>query len=468
MLKRFATAATAAIFVATPVHAASMRDIFDSINAYGNTSAPGAFQGQTMNLYTGGSLFLRMPRKTYNLASVSAPSWSAGCGGIDLFAGAFSFINKEQFVALLRNIGSNALGYAFKLAIQNLCPTCDNVMQALEQTARAMNNLNVNSCEMAEGLVNAALPDTVRKSEANLAKTTGAFTNQFTDALDSWAKVFGSQTQARSTITQAVAAAPEIKNKDPQGNVAWRALTSLSGLDNATRELYMSLIGTVIFKDDAEPRYIPGREITLEILVGKPDEDNVSIPVWRCTDGHNVDQCLNVAESTDASQKSLLTFVREKMQLITNNIADRAEYGGTRADIIQFINVTDIPVYKMLAVTSSLNNTALAESMIYRYQELIAAKYAEVYIQSAIREIRAALDRQAALGDASQSDAIREMRTRLSELASQTRQALANAYTQTSSTYQIAQEVSSWERSLNASMPFALRNSLNFQRGLGG
>ena len=92
-------------------------------------------QGQTMNLYTGGSLFMRMPKRTYQLATVTPPSWNAGCGGIDLFAGGFSYINKEQFVAMLRNIGSNALGYGFKLAIQNQCPTCDNVMQALQAIA---------------------------------------------------------------------------------------------------------------------------------------------------------------------------------------------------------------------------------------------------------------------------------------------------------------------------------------------
>lgn len=467
MFKRIAALFTAVAF-GTTVHAASMQEIFDSINSYGNVTSPAAVQGQTMNLYTGGSLFMRMPKRTYNIASAAAPSWNTGCGGIDLFAGSFSFINKEQFVAMLRNIGSNALGYSFKLAIQNLCPTCDNVMQALEATARAMNNMNVNSCEMAEGIVNAAAPETWKKSQANLAKTAGAATNQFDDAMASWSKVVGNQSAARDAIDQASSSVPELKNKDPQGNVTWRALASVSSLDNATRELYMSLIGTIIFKDGSEPRFIPGRELTLENLVGTPNSDNVSIPVWHCTDGYAKNECLNVSDATQTTQKSLMTLVREKMRLISDNIAGRTAYGGNLADIIQFINVTDIPVYKMVAVTSSLNNTALAESAIQRYQELIAAKYAEIYIQTAAREISAALDRQAALGDATQADAIEKMRGRITQITGDTRQAVIKAYTQTTGAFQIAQEVAGWERSLNASMPSALRSSLNFQRGIGG
>lgn len=125
----------------TSASAMSMQELFDSVNAQGNVNNPAVLQGQTMNLYTGGSLFMRMPKRTYNLTSMTPPSWNAGCGGIDLFMGGFSFINKEQFVALLRHIGSNALGYGFKLAIQNLCPTCDNVMQALQATAQQINRL---------------------------------------------------------------------------------------------------------------------------------------------------------------------------------------------------------------------------------------------------------------------------------------------------------------------------------------
>ncbi len=185
MLKQL-TALTVSIAVATTSHAMTMQELFVAVNAQGNVSNPAVLQGQTMNLYTGGSLFMRMPRRTYNLASVTPPSWNAGCGGIDLFMGGFSYINKDQFVAMLRNIGSNALGYGFKLAIQNPCPTCDNVMQALQATAQQMNRLNIDSCEAAKGVVNAALPDTWERGRQNAAKNFGVDTNMFENITDAW------------------------------------------------------------------------------------------------------------------------------------------------------------------------------------------------------------------------------------------------------------------------------------------
>ena len=72
LLKRLSVFALA-VAVATNSSAMSMQQLFDSVNAQGNVTNPAILQGQTMNLYTGGSLFMRMPHKTYNLATVTPP-----------------------------------------------------------------------------------------------------------------------------------------------------------------------------------------------------------------------------------------------------------------------------------------------------------------------------------------------------------------------------------------------------------
>ena len=82
-----------------------------------NFTAPTAHLGQRRGMITGGSLVARNGIANTNLVSFVPPSFSAGCGGIDLFAGSFSFINFNQFVQLLRNVAGNASGYAFQLAI---------------------------------------------------------------------------------------------------------------------------------------------------------------------------------------------------------------------------------------------------------------------------------------------------------------------------------------------------------------
>ena len=40
---------------------AEMQAMFNDLGALGNVTSPGAFRGQAMNLYTGGSLMMRAP-----------------------------------------------------------------------------------------------------------------------------------------------------------------------------------------------------------------------------------------------------------------------------------------------------------------------------------------------------------------------------------------------------------------------
>ena len=110
----------------------SMQDWFNDIGAYGNVTGANAYRGQTMNFYTGGSLYMRTPVRNYPLASITPPSFRAGCGGIDLYAGSFSFINKDQFVALLRNIGNNAIGAAFNMALCSMSPDLCDLLKYLQ------------------------------------------------------------------------------------------------------------------------------------------------------------------------------------------------------------------------------------------------------------------------------------------------------------------------------------------------
>ena len=467
MLLKKITAVVTAFAFTTSTYAMNMQELFDSVNAQGNVSNPAVLQGQTMNLYTGGSLFMRMPKRTYQLATVTPPSWNAGCGGIDLFAGGFSFINKEQFVALLRNIGSNALGYGFKLAIQNLCPTCDNVMQALQAMAQAANRLNMDSCEAAKGIVNAAVPDTWTRGKQNAAKNFGVDTNIFENITDAWTNVMNNESRANQTVNDVANARPEAKDALPTGNVVWKALKKLDGITDEQRMVLMSMIGSTIFSTDATasaPKKLVRKEITVEQLVGaRTTLDTITVPIWRC-DTTSADGCLSPTED-EVTTKSFKTMVREKMEKISDKIANRSAHDDMAATI-GFLNATDLPIYKMLAVTTTLNNTSMADALIGRYQELLAAKYADTYIQRAGTDLRAALAKYAATADATMAQTLNELKPDLDEIQRGAKLVMANAYSQTISTYNIAQEVQYMERALNANLSQTLRNSLAFGKSL--
>lgn len=464
------TAVVVACMFATNTMAMSMQDLFDNINAQGNISTPSVVQGQTMNMLSGGSMFMRMPNRTYNIGSFTPPSYNVGCGGIDLFAGGFSFINKEQFVAMLRNIGSNALGYGFKLAIQNLCPTCDNVMQALQATAQAMNRLNVDSCEAAKGVVQATLPDSWSKDKTNTAKMFGVDGGYFSDVSDAWANVANSLTKTNEQVKQAAADKPAQKDALPMGNVTWNALKKIDGLSDDYKMLIMSMVGTTIFPTDSEkpPIVLARKEITVQALIGGNVVDSegkplgkIDLPIWKCTE---TTDCVSVTEDT-LKTDSFRAMVRTRMNQITDNIATRSTYADP-TEVMRFLNTTDLPVYKLLAVATSLNNTSMADSLVNRYQELMAAKYAEVYIQRATSDLRTALSKYSAQASPATSAVMEKLQPQLDQLQQEARQVLVSAYTQTVSTYNIAQEVGYMERAMTANLSGTLRASLAYGKSL--
>ena len=94
---------------------AGLRDALDSMFV-ANATRPGAFESQTRGGFVGGSLVARAPIRSINIVTFDAPRLNAGCGGLDLFGGSFSFIDASQLVALLRSIATNAVGALFFIA----------------------------------------------------------------------------------------------------------------------------------------------------------------------------------------------------------------------------------------------------------------------------------------------------------------------------------------------------------------
>ena len=115
-IKRSTAALAAAVLLGSSASQAGplqaqMDQVFNSMT---NVTAPGVYETQRRGVLTAGSVYVRNKIVDTQIAAFAPPSWKAGCGGIDFFAGSFSFINADQFVQLLRSVASNAVGYAFK------------------------------------------------------------------------------------------------------------------------------------------------------------------------------------------------------------------------------------------------------------------------------------------------------------------------------------------------------------------
>ena len=135
-----------------------LEGFFNKLGAVTNSTAPGIHKDQSAGYYNGGGLSIRNRVRNSQLATLQLPSFKAGCGGIDMFAGGFSFISSGELVNALKNIGSSAISYGFMLAMKTFAPSVQSVMAELQDMASKINQANINSCEMAATLVGGVWP----------------------------------------------------------------------------------------------------------------------------------------------------------------------------------------------------------------------------------------------------------------------------------------------------------------------
>jgi len=447
---------------------AEMQAMFDDLGSLGNVTSPGAFRGQAMNLYTGGSLMMRAPGRNYPLVNAQLPSLKAGCGGIDIFGGAFSFINKDQFVALLRNIGSNAMGYAFKLALQSISPDIDKLLTELQDQINKINAMNINSCEAAQALVNGVVGEydqSIMSGCANISQYLGTVT----DRVDAR---FTCATNAPAVVKNAADSGdPNVRNATfVKGNVIWMALNQVAGaISREEKELIMSVIGSVVLyppADDgsgAAPRYLEPTIVGLrDLLLGRgasATEGNIDVEVYVCDE---VVECLNPIR-TPVSVKPFTRLVTERLRRMSENIATRS--AQTAADI-GFINTTTEPVYKMLAVANAVPGSNTAETLIETYKDVIALDYAETFLSRAIRQAMTALSHTINRTGIEQ----RYVETLRANAQDAQRQLLAEkqaAYAKVRSVSSMTQDLQTLERQLWSSMPAAVKSMLDFSTNNG-
>ena len=447
---------------------AEMQAMFDDLGSLGNVTSPGAFRGQAMNLYTGGSLMMRAPGRNYPLVNAQLPSLKAGCGGIDIFGGAFSFINKEQFVALLRNIGSNAMGYAFKLALQSISPDIDKLLTELQDQINKINSMNINSCEAAQALVNGVVGEydqSIMSGCANISQYLGTVT----DRVDAR---FTCATNAPAVVKNAADSGdPNVRNATfVKGNVIWMALNQVAGtISREEKELIMSVIGSVILyppADDgsgAAPRYLEPTIVGLrDLLLGRgasATEGNVDVEVYVCDE---VVECLNPTR-TPVSVKPFTRLVTERLRRMSENIATRS--GQTAADI-GFINNTTEPVYKMLAVASAVPGSNTAETLIETYKDVIALDYAETFLSRAIRQAMTALSHTVNRTGIEQRY-VETLRANAQDAQRQLLTEKQTAYAKVRSVSSMTQDLQTLERQLWSSMPSAVKSMLDFSTNNG-
>jgi len=411
---------------------------------------------------------MRTPGRNYPLINAQLPSLKAGCGGIDLFGGAFSFINKDQFIALLRNIGSSAVGYAFKLALQSISPDIDKLLTELQDQVNKINTMNINSCEAAQALVNGVVGEydqSIMSGCANISQYLGSVTDRVDARLACAAN-------APSVVkTAANSSDPNVRNVTfVKGNVIWMALNRVAGtISQEEKELIMSVIGTVVLyppEDDgsgAMPRYFePTLAGLRDLLLGRgasATEGNVDVEVYVCDEPA---ECLNPTRTT-VSAKPFTRLVAERLRRMSDNIATRTPQSP--ADI-GFINNTTEPVYKMLAVANAVPGSNTAETLIETYKDVIALDYAETFLSRVVRQALTALSHTLNRSGIEQRY-VETLRANAQEAQRLVLTEKQTAYAKVRSVSSMTQDLQTLERQLWSSMPPAVKSMLDFSSNYG-
>ena len=352
---------------------------------YSNVTDPQVVEAQAARYYTLGGISTRtnitqMP----SLVNIQTPKLSAGCGGIDFYAGGFSAINKDEFVNNLRAIGQNAQSLAYMMAIQVVSPQLSEVMEKVQSWADKAKALNIDSCEAATQLVGGAL-NVMGASDANCT------VKRMDENGEDWTTAnYACKNEGKKRETESSGDANKITFV--KGNVAWYTLMSdpffATNLDMAT--IVMNITGTLIVAQaagsaDAGINTLaipPALELGIEKERFKHIYDTL-LKGNSNTGTYNVYTCnAPIADKTGCTTVSTtpvpvstpFTGLHERIETLVNGIiANIRTDSPLTADQAALVSNIEIPIYRYLTVLSASHNvTGTSENLANSYTELIA------------------------------------------------------------------------------------------------
>jgi conjugative transfer pilus assembly protein TraH len=330
---------------------------------------PGASRDQSAGYYSGGGITVRNRVKNAQLATINLPDFKAGCGGIDIYMGGFSHIDAAALVNMLKNIGSAAKGYAFKLAMKTVAPMLETVLEDLNDLATKINQANINSCEVATTLLDGLWP---RKDLAERHACTSSQSN--VGDQKSW-------NSAREKCGR-----DGIKAKEKQDilvenfNVAWEVVKKnpLIAKNRELAFLCMTVTGTIVSKQNNKVREV-------KTWPGKADSDDLikalfeggTVEIYACSDFNG--KCLDVKkEKLNVIQGAAF---HTKIHSLLKSITDKAirddnldEFDKTEKNFIEKVR---LPIYKMINVFAAKRR---ADFDLRDFTEVIAIDYIHQYI----------------------------------------------------------------------------------------
>lgn len=423
-------------------------DLADAFHVLTSSTRQGVYHAQVRGYMTAGGYNVHFPASSVQLITMSPPTYSGGCDGIDLFLGGMSYISGEQFVNLLKGIAANTMGYSFSLALRTLCPVCSTVVSDLQRAAQAANKLAIDQCQFSMGMVESLTDNQARFKADHEGAMAGSHSGQFSDFLSGLSAVSNDAEKSLDALSRAINKINDMGQRDQAaqasqyGSSTWKLL---NGLTFSQKVFIQSVAGTTArYPYPLEhPKTIVVEPIAASMNTKQLAElfmygvrainpNNSELVVNSCA---NTDDRGNIFSSrgeniceivvkrkikqtrwyreTQANVHSLsmtdygffgLTYALLSQALA--NIAASKPLGSpeqislpqsiyghqvpisaafTESEISGFISLAPVPLYRALNIAAVY--PSMAEALVHNIAQLVAAHYAATYIKDNLLNI---------------------------------------------------------------------------------
>lgn len=422
--KKIITTSIAVAMLATApmrVEADWISEFYNSAGAGLNVTKAQAITTQSVTGGSGGSIAWRVPTKSFYPLQVTPPSIKAGCGGIDVYLGGYSFPNKEQFVQALRNYGQASLGYFFQLALKAMAPEIGATLDVINEMAQRVNQFGTNSCEAAQwtaGKMADMLPDYLIRENAGYVQAVGEVVDYFDGTQKVKGKTFSETLTEKYSRQYAKAKADltkdDLKSKTmpPEFNLVWYALNNsvtASTFSDEEKELMLSMIGSEFIvrqtsgTQDANGTTLEAAggvsaTLTFEQLVGIDDPSAAAsrFKTISCSDDPVL--CLFPREATNLSP-SLAQRAFSIMQKLNTAIVNRTPDALTDEENLM-LRMSGQPLLKVASMAAGTGigaSTALGMQSTVAYSAAVEAGAALMLnnlttVEAAIQALKPKLD----------------------------------------------------------------------------
>jgi len=363
-----------------------LNNFFERFGSQSNISSSGIYEGQKAGYLTGGGLTVRNRVMNRSPLTVNLPKFDAGCGGIDLYAGGFSFINSQQLVDTLKSVGSSAIGYAFLLGLETVSPQVSNTMKNLQTWSNSINAFNINSCEAASGLVGSVWPRQTHASQ-HVCRTLGGKKGIFSDYLS--ARHNCAQSSERDSFRRKLSEDSEYQDLlFEEYNLAWRVIQKQPYLANDPElaELFMTLMGTVVITvNDGRPIYnrVPSKILDESFLQTLLEGGDLS--VYGCD---NPKICMALCEKKIylSPEKSWTGKVQTQLLKMQEKILCDEELSEEEKSLL---TKSGLPIYKVINVLTAYKHGHCPIDL-YQISGIVAMDLLTQFLKESIQMVREA------------------------------------------------------------------------------